>query len=80
MSLNSPKNPPQTPPEFVGAAYLAKHVLGCSTKSIERMARDGRIPPPVKLGGLRRWPLAGVREAITAAAHANPQASKLTDR
>ena len=29
--------------------------LGCSLKHIRRMADAGRCPPPIQLGGLRRW-------------------------
>ena len=29
--------------------------LGCCPKHIRRMADAGRCPPPIQLGGLRRW-------------------------
>jgi predicted DNA-binding transcriptional regulator AlpA len=30
-------------------------LMRCSTKHVDRMAKDGRMPPPVKLGRLCRW-------------------------
>ncbi len=30
-------------------------LLNCSARSIYRLAEAGRIPRPVRLGGLRRW-------------------------
>jgi len=29
--------------------------LACSAKHVRRMADSGRCPPPIQLGGLRRW-------------------------
>jgi len=31
-------------------------VLRCSARTVYRLADSGRIPPPVKLGSLSRWP------------------------
>ena len=31
-------------------------ILNCSGRSIYRLVDAGRIPPPVKLGGMNRWP------------------------
>jgi len=31
-------------------------VLRCSARTVYRLADSGRIPAPVKLGGLVRWP------------------------
>lgn len=32
------------------------HILRCSARTVYRLADAGRIPPPVKLGALSRWP------------------------
>ncbi len=34
---------------------LAK-LLDCSPRSVRRLADKGSIPPPVKIGGMVRWP------------------------
>lgn len=31
-------------------------LLGCSTRTVYRLADSGRMPKPVKLGALVRWP------------------------
>jgi len=42
------------------AALLDVHavaaLLSCSTRHVYRLADAGRMPPPVKLGALVRWP------------------------
>jgi len=30
-------------------------ILHCSSRSIHRLAETGKIPPPVRIGGLVRW-------------------------
>ena len=37
-------------------------LLGCSSRHVYRLADAGRMPPPIKLGALVRWP----RQAIEA--------------
>jgi excisionase family DNA binding protein len=37
-------------------------LLACSPRTVYRLADTGRMPPPVRLGALVRWP----REAIDA--------------
>lgn len=48
------------PPVAADLAFFDKQaiadLLRCSTKHVDRMAKDGRMPPPVKLGRLCRWP------------------------
>lgn len=50
------------PPVVADLAFLDKRAVAdlmrCSTKHVDRMAKDGRMPPPVKLGRLCRWPRA----------------------
>jgi len=38
--------------------------LNCSTRTVYRLADAGRMPRPVKLGALVRWPRAAVEEWI----------------
>lgn len=39
--------------------------LGCSPKHVNRMANSGRMPRPVKLGTLVRWPRSVIEQWIT---------------
>lgn len=31
-------------------------ILGCSTRHIQRLADGGKMPKPIRLGSLLRWP------------------------
>ncbi len=43
-------------------------VLGCSVPSVWRMAKDGRIPAPVRPSvRMTRWVVGGIREAMAKA-------------
>jgi predicted DNA-binding transcriptional regulator AlpA len=35
---------------------------GCSPRHVRRMADSGRIPRPIKLGNLIRWPVASIEK------------------
>ena len=50
-------------PVYVPAATIAE-MLNCHVKTVHRLAARGEIPPPIDLGGLRRWHLASVLEAF----------------
>ena len=39
-------------------------VIGSSRSSFRRRVADGTIPPPVKIGGLSRWPLSELLAVI----------------
>ena len=39
-------------------------LLGCSTRTVYRLADAGRMPSPVKLGALCRWSAAAIGEWI----------------
>lgn len=54
----------EVPAEFVSPAFVAERVLGCHHNSIPRYVKSGRIPKPIKVGGLQRFHLASVREAL----------------
>jgi len=41
-------------------------IFGCSPRHIYRITDAGRIPAPVKLGALVRWPRAAIEEWIAA--------------
>ncbi|MCV2870221.1 DNA-binding protein [Defluviimonas sp. WL0002] len=40
------------------------NVMGFSKSSFRRRVADGTIPPPVKIGGLSRWPLSELLAVI----------------
>jgi excisionase family DNA binding protein len=40
------------------------HVLGCSWRTVLRLADRGKIPQGYKLGALRRWDLAEIEAFI----------------
>ena len=50
-------------PTMLTATGVAK-MLACSPRSIYRLADAGRIPPPVRIGGLVRWPRAALEKWI----------------
>lgn len=44
-------------------------VFGCSVPTVWRMARDGKIPAPVRTGTrMTRWQVGGLRKALAASA------------
>jgi excisionase family DNA binding protein len=52
-------------PAFLTSDDIAR-LLGCSRRTVRRLADTGRIPPPLRLGGLSRWTRATVEEWIAA--------------
>jgi excisionase family DNA binding protein len=40
-------------------------MLNCSTRTVYRLTDSGRMPRPVKLGALIRWPCAIIEQWIT---------------
>jgi excisionase family DNA binding protein len=42
----------------MGDCKAVGQVLGCSWRTVLRLADRGAIPPGIKLGSLRRWDLA----------------------
>ena len=58
---DNPEKSPQCPMLTVDG--VAK-MLACSPRSIYRLADAGRIPPPVRIGGLVRWPRAVLEQWI----------------
>ena len=45
-------------------------VMGSSRSSFRRRVADGTIPPPIKIGGLSRWPLSELLAVIERAKNA----------
>ncbi len=43
---------------------IATNYLGCSTRHVYRLADSGRMPRPIKLGSLVRWPRAVIEQWI----------------
>lgn len=39
-------------------------MLGCSPRHVYRLSDAGKMPPPVKLGALVRWPRAAIESWI----------------
>ena len=48
-----------TRPELLDARAVAR-LLDCSPRTVYRLADSGRIPAPVRLGGLVRWSRRGL--------------------
>ncbi len=43
---------------------IAKDYLGCSSRHVRRLADAGRMPRPIKLGSLVRWPRSVIEQWI----------------
>jgi len=61
MPANAIPASPHTEPALIDIQWVADR-LGCSTRHVARLAKDGRMPSAVKLGRLCKWP----REVIEA--------------
>ena len=48
----------------LGDAKAVGQVLGCSWRTVYRLADAGMIPPGYKLGALRRWDLSEIEAFI----------------
>jgi excisionase family DNA binding protein len=55
----STKDLATTEPELLDARAVAR-LLDCSPRTVYRLADSGRIPSPVRLGGLVRWSRRGL--------------------
>jgi excisionase family DNA binding protein len=55
--------PEAAPPALLDVRAVAR-LLGCSTRHVYRLADAGRMPPPLKLGALVRWPHRAVEDWI----------------
>lgn len=57
------RGPQESNPELLDVSGVAR-LLGCSSRHVRRLADSGRMPRPVRLGALVRWPRAAVVEWI----------------
>jgi predicted DNA-binding transcriptional regulator AlpA len=64
--------------QLIDASQLAR-MLGCSSRTVFRLADGGKIPWGIKLGGLRRWDVVEI-EAFLAAGCKMPATSSGTSR
>ena len=51
-------------------------MLACSPRTVYRLSDRGRIPPPVRLGGLVRWPNATIEKWVAEGCPAQSRARK----
>ena len=51
-------------PAMLDVEQTAK-LLGCSTRHVYRLCDGGKMPRPVKIGALNRWPRAVIEQWIT---------------
>lgn len=57
--------PTESPAKLLDVGAVAE-LLDCSTRHVYRLADSGRMPAPVKLGTLVRWPRQAIEEWIAA--------------
>ena len=51
------RNPiPESPTLMTYSADTVARMLGVSPKTVRRLARDGRLPRPLRVGRQFRWP------------------------
>lgn len=50
--------------KYCNVKYIAK-MLGCSTRTIDRLVESGQFPQPLKLGKLKRWNVSVVSEFLS---------------
>lgn len=55
--------PAESPAKLLDVGAVAE-LLDCSTRHVYRLADAGRMPSPVKLGTLVRWPRQAVEDWI----------------
>ena len=61
---NLQENPDQSIHPTMLTVDGVAQMLACSPRSVYRLADAGRIPPPVRIGGLVRWPRAALEQWI----------------
>ena len=55
MSADTPILSPTADAAMLDVRAMAA-MLSCSTRHVYRLADAGRMPPPIKIGALCRWP------------------------
>ena len=61
-----PEPRPAVSAELLNAKAVAALLAGCSTRHLYRLVDAGKMPRPLKLGGLVRWRRAEVLDWIAA--------------
>jgi len=64
--MNKPQSPPADSPAKLLDVKAVAELLDCSTRHVYRLSDAGRLPAPVKLGTLVRWPRAAIEDWIAA--------------
>lgn len=54
MNVRTEPEIPQEHGQLLRPERLAD-LIGCSARTLRRMVADGAVPPPLRLGRLRRW-------------------------
>jgi excisionase family DNA binding protein len=54
-----------SPFRLIGVGEVA-NLLGCSTRHVYRQVDGGKMPTPVKIGGINRWPVKTIEDWIAA--------------
>jgi excisionase family DNA binding protein len=52
-------------PKLLIDARTVGNLLGCSWRTVYRLADSGALPPGLRLGGLRRWPRQAIEEWVS---------------
>lgn len=62
------KNFPHLPPEAVVRLPIVAALCGVSAPTVWRWSKSGRLPAPIKRGGVTAWQVGALREALARAA------------
>ena len=66
----------EVPSRRLGDCKAVGRVLGCSWRTVIRLADSGKIPPGYKLSALRRWDMAEIEAFIASGCKPPKAASK----
>jgi excisionase family DNA binding protein len=66
-----------TPPAQLLDVFSVAELLRCSPRHVCRMSDDGRMPQPVRLGTLVRWPRAAINEWVAGGCRPSPSAEQV---
>lgn len=62
--IPAPLSSPDPLPPLLVSDQTVAHLLGCSRRMVWRLTHAGRLPEPIKLAGITRWPYQGVVDAV----------------
>jgi len=63
--MRTPDHQPKVEPVMLTVDDVAR-LLACSNRTVYRLIDTDRIPPPIRLGALVRWPRTTIDEWIAA--------------